>query len=162
MPTYTNTIPDPSRGPALPIRRAPAIGHLAAIITSEDLIGTNTHYYKGRTMPCELPNCEPHEKGIPYRWHSYCAAWEPKTGLHFIFECTAAGSEPFIQYRDHHGTLRGCFFSAKRWQQRPNGRILIQTKPADLTEFRIPNPPNLVQCLAILWSLPEDNLGAPT
>lgn len=162
MPTYTSSIPDTPRGPALPIRRAPANGNLLAIITAADLIGTNTHYYKGRTMPCELPNCEPHDHGIPFRWHAYVSAWEVKTGLHFIFETTAAGAEPFIEYRDHHGTLRGCLFSAKRWQQRPNGRILIQTKPADLKEIRLPQAPDLVKCLAILWSLPEDNLGAPT
>jgi len=162
MPTYTNAIPTQPRGPALPIRRAPASGHLAAIITSDDLIGTNTHYYKGRTMPCEAPECDACSHGVPYRWHSYCAAWEPKTALHFIFETTATAAEAFIEYRDHHKTLRGCFFSAKRWQQRPNGRILIQTKPADLTEYRLPTGPDLTRCLAILWSLPEDNLGAPS
>jgi len=162
MPTYTNTIPDPAHGPALPIRRAPAAGQLVAIITSPDLVGTNTHYYKGRTMPCEAPECEPCRNGVPYRWHSYVSAWETKTALHFIFECTAAGSEPFIEYREHHGTLRGCIFQARRWQQRPNGRILLQTKPADLNEMRLTKPPDLVKCLATLWSLPENNFGAPT
>jgi hypothetical protein len=77
------------------------------------------------------------------------------TNLHFIFEVTALACEFLTAYRDHHGSLRGCHFKAKRWNNRPNGRILIQTKPADLNERQIPQPPDLKKCMAILWSLPE-------
>lgn len=159
MPTYTNQIPAPSSGPALPIRRTPPQTPLIAIVTSDDLIGTYTHYFKGRTQPCETPNCEPCQEGIPFRWHAYLSAWETKTALHFIFETTAAGAEPFTDYRDHHGTLRGCLFQAKRWLQRPNGRLLIQTKPVDLKEIRLPQPPDLIKCLAILWNLSDNHLA---
>lgn len=155
MPNYTRNIPDAPSGPSLPIRRTPAYSPLVAIITTDDLIGTYTHYYKGRTVPCESPDCEPCQNGMPYRWHAYVAAWETKTGLHFIFEVTAAGAEPFIDYRDHHGTLRGCLFSARRLKQQPNGRVLIQTKPADLREIRLPKSPDMSKCLSILWSLSE-------
>ena len=155
MPNYTHNIPDSPSGPALPIRRTPAYTPMQAIVTSPDLIGTYTHYYKGRTVPCESPDCEPCQEGIPFRWHAYLAAHDRKTALHFIFEVTAAGAEPFIDYRDSHGTLRGCLFQARRHMQRQNGRVLIQTKPADLTEIRLPKPPDLTKCLAILWNLPN-------
>lgn len=158
MPRYSHNIPDAPSGPALPIRRAPAYSALVAIATAQDLIGTYTHYYKGRTIPCESPNCDACQNGIPFRWHAYLSAWDCKTALHFIFEVTAAGAEPFIDYRDHHGTLRGCLFSARRWKERPNGRVLIQTKPADLREIRLPQPPDMEKCLSILWSLSEKDV----
>lgn len=153
MPTYSHNIPDQPSGHALPIRRTPAYGALTATVTTPDLIGCYTHYFHGRTTPCEKPNCDACNEGIPYRWHAYLAALDKKTALHFIFEVTAAGAEPFTTYRDHHGTLRGCLFQAQRWRQRPNGRILIQTKPADLTGILLPAPPDMVKCLATLWSL---------
>lgn len=152
MPTYSNQIPDDPRGPALPIRRTPAFSKLRAIVTSDDLLGTYTHYYKGRTQPCERPDCEPCKNGMPYRWHAYFACEDLETALHFIFEVTATGAGPFIEYRDAQGTLRGCLFEATRWKNRPNGRILVRMKPADLTERRLLKPPNLEKCLAILWN----------
>lgn len=158
MPVWSNEIPTDPRGPALPIQRTPAFKPLVAIITTPDLVGTYTHYFKGRTAPCEKPECEACRNGLPFRWHAYVAAEETSTALHFIFETTAMGAEPFIDYRQQTGTLRGCLFEATRWQKRPNGRILIRTKPADLTERRLPAAPDLLKCLAILWDLPEQSV----
>jgi len=158
MPIYSHDVPDQPSGHALPIRRTPSYGALTAIVTTPDILGCYTHYWHGRTIPCEKPDCEPCNDGSPFRWHSYLAAWETKTALHFIFEMTAAAVEPLISYRDAHGTIRGCLFQAKRWKERPNGRILIQTKPADLTEINLPNPPDMEKCLATLWNL---NLPQP-
>lgn len=159
MPHWTRQIPDDPRGPALPILRTPAFKKLVAIVTSSDLVGTYTHYFKGRTAPCEKPDCEACRNGLPFRWHAYLAAEQTSSALHFIFETTAIGAEPFIDYREQHGTLRGCLFEAARWNNRPNGRILIRTKPADLTERRLPQGPDLTKCLAILWDLPAQDVG---
>lgn len=159
MPKYSNQIPTDPRGPALPIRRTPAYSKLRAVVTSQDLLGCFTHYFKGRTAPCERPDCEPCRDGLPFRWHAYFACEDVATALHFIFEVTAAGAEPFVEYRDAHGTLRGCLFEAARWKSRPNGRILVRTKPADLTERRLLKPPDLEKCLAILWNLPGDSVN---
>lgn len=160
MPRWSQTIPEKPKGPALPILRTPAFKPLTAIITSNDLVGTFTHYFHGRTCPCEAPDCEACREGIPYRWHAYLSAIDCDNGLHFLFEVTAAGAEPFISYRDAHTTLRGCLFQARRWNSRPNGRILIQTKPADLTKRSLPPGPDLIKCLAILWDLPSNGLKA--
>jgi len=158
MPDWTNTLPEDPRGPALPIRRTPARKPLRAIVTSKDLVGTFTHFWKGRTMPCEKPKCEPCDKGQPYRWHAYFSAWEPLTALHFLFECTAQAAEHFVQYRDAHGSLRGCLFQATRWRQAPNGRVLIQTKPDDMRDRRMPAGPDLIAVLSVLWNLPTTEL----
>lgn len=158
MPTWSKDVPADPRGPAFPILRTPAFKPLAGVITSPDLVGTFTHYWKGRTMPCEQEACEACKAGIPFRWHAYVSAWTRSTGLHFIFECTAQAAETFTDYRDAFGTLRGCMFIATRMNQKANGRVLIQTKPLDLKTDVIPTPPDVVKCLSIIWNLPPDDL----
>lgn len=158
MPTWTTSVPSDPRGPAFPILRTPAFKPLTAVITSEDLVGTYTHFWKGRTMPCEHELCEACKAGIPYRWHAYVSAWTQATGLHFIFESTAQAAETLTDYRDAFGTLRGCVFFAQRMNQKANGRVLIKTKPLDLKTNSIPDPPDLIRCLSIIWNLPPDDL----
>lgn len=158
MPHWSTQIPERPRGPSFQILRTPAFKPLTAIVTSRDLLGTFTHYYKGRTTPCERPDCEACRENLPYRWHAYLTALNLADAMHFLFEVTAAGAEPFIEYRDAHGSTRGCLFQATRWKQRPNGRVLIQTKPADLTQRSLPPPPDLIKCLSILWDLPTNGL----
>lgn len=160
MPTWTHEIPDDPRGPALPIRRTPAHRPLIAVVTSPDLIGTYTHYWKNRTMPCTKPDCEPCAQGQPYRWHAYMSCWESTSALHFLFEVTAQAAQHFVTYRQAHGTLRGCKFRATRWRSNPNGRVLIECKPANIVEQPIPQPPDLIAVLSILWNLPRSGMNA--
>ncbi len=162
MPTWSKDVPKDPRGPAFPILRTPAFKPIAGVVTSEDLVGTFTHFWKGRTMPCEQEACEACKSGIPYRWHAYLSAWTISTGLHFIFECTAQAAETFTDYRDAFGTLRGCNFIAQRQNQKANGRVLIQTKPYDMKTNVIPVPPDIIKCLSILWNLPAPSLTTPT
>lgn len=161
MLNFSNTPPDDHRGQSLPIRRTPASKPLVAIVTSDDLTGTYTHYWKGHTTPCTGQDCEPCQNGMPYRWHAYLSAVDFQSGLHFLFETTAQAAEHFVEYRNAHGTLRGCCFQARRLNNRPNGRVLIQTKSTDLTQHAIPKQPDVHAALAILWSLPLGSVHAP-
>lgn len=158
MPKWSNEIPDDPRGPALPIRRTPARKPMEAIVTSFDLIGCFTHFYKGQTVPCEGEDCPAHQEGIPFRWHAYVTACDFFTHMHFIFECTAISAEFFTAFRDKYMSLRGCHFKATRWNNRPNGRILIRTQMADLDKLALPEPVDLKKCMAILWNLPMDDV----
>lgn len=162
MVDWTNQVPESPNGHALPIRRTPANKPMEAIVTSYDLIGCFTHYWKGSTHPCEGENCEACAEGQPYRWHAYMTAVDFFTNLHFIFECTAISAEFFTCFRDKYLSLRGCHFKATRWNQRPNGRILIRTQMADLAERTLPEPPQLENCMAILWSLPATDVQTPS
>lgn len=187
MPTFTDQVPDNPKGHALPILRTPTWKPLIAVVTSQNLIGTYTHFWKGKTMPCEGrpchycpqlgppvqnaagllvhvhdgneiacdgPGCEACKKGIPYRWHAYLSIFIRETGLHAIFETTAQAAKTFVEYRNAHGNLRGCLFESRRLNSKPNGRVLIRTKPADLTILRLPPEPDLTACLAIIWDFP--------
>ena len=162
MPTWSHDIPKDPRGPAFPVIRTPPNKPITAIVTSEDLVGTFTHYFHGRTMPCESESCLACSEGIPFRWHAYVSAWQQGSGLHFLFECTAQAAESFTTFRDAHGTLRGCLFQATRMNQKANGRIQIQTKPVDQTVVFLPEPPDICKCLAILWNLPSKSVAAET
>lgn len=155
MPNWTNSIPDDPRGKAFPIRRTPTSGKLTAVISSQDLLGCDTHFWGGHTVPCSRPDCEACRKGVPFRWHAYFAAVEQKNRLHFIFECTAQAADVFKAYRDAHSTLRGCLFQAERWHSRPNGRVIVRTTTIDLTNFSLPIPPDVRQCMSIIWQLPD-------
>ena len=154
MPTYTDRPPAPDAERALPIRRTPANGQIVAAVTSLELLGTNTHFFGGHTVPCEAPDCEACGKGIPWRWHGYVAAIQAKTRMHFIFEFTAQAGEIFRDFFTLNRTLRGCVFSAERMHHRPNGRVILNCKPGDLAQLNLPEPPDLQACLAIIWHLP--------
>lgn len=158
MPTFSSNIPDDPRGPSFPILRTPPGRALIAIVTSPNLVGCFTHYWKGRTVPCDAPNCEACQAGMPFRWHAYQSAYIRETSLHCLFECTAQAAEHFTDYREAHGTIRGCLFEARRYNNRHNARILIRCKPADLTGIILPKPPDLIRCLSILWGFPADDV----
>jgi len=164
MPIFSDTPPADPRGPSYQIVRTPTGQPLVGIVTSENLVGCFTHFWKRRTMPCERENCEACQSGIPFRWHAYISAILSKTRAHVLFECTAQAAESFVTYREAHGTTRGCLFTASRMNYAPNARIIINCKPADLREIILPKPPNIVKCLAILWDFPiseVDDNGTP-
>ena len=154
MPTFSSDLPPNRRHMGFDIVRTPADKALTAIVTSENLLVTNTHYWGGRTVPCEMPDCEPCNASIPYRTHVYVSAFTAFDHLHVIFECTAHAAKAFEEYRNANGTLRGCYFSAARPKRTKNGRVVITTKPADLAKIAIPSSPNLILALSIIWRLP--------
>lgn len=153
MATFTNQPPPDPRGHSLPLMRTPTGRPLTGIVTSADLVGTPTHYWHGRTVPCDVENCEPCQNGMPWRWHGYVSAFQPTDALHFLYEFTARASEAFTKYRDAYASLRGCLFQARRVNMAPNARVTIRTQPADLAKVTLPQPPDLVRCLSIIWNI---------
>jgi len=158
MPTWTKSPPADPRGYGLPIIRTPAARPLTAIVTSDQLIGTDTHFWGGHTVPCERPKCEPCDNGIAYRWHGYLAAYNPTDDLHFIFEMTAQASEKFLEHHKANGTLRCCQFTAYRWKQRKNGRVIIRCEQSARPSHALPAAPDLCKIMSIIWRLPMPNV----
>lgn len=158
MLEFTNAPPPNPRGRSLPLRRCPQGKSLQAVVTSNDLIGCKTHFYGGKTVPCEGEECAACRDGVAWRWHAYLAAYDHASAIHFIFESTARAVEPFIAYRDLHGTIRGCLFKAERPRGRANSQVYISTKQADLAKYPIPDQPDVVKIMAMIWDLPDDCL----
>jgi hypothetical protein len=156
-----STPPTDPNGQPLPIRRTPAKGFILGIVTAKSLLGTFTHYYGGRTVPCTHDDCEPCRDGTPYRWHAYLSAYDVAKKLHFLFECTAAAADAFVKYASEHETLRGCCFNARRSSTRMNARVEIETHMYTGNDRDLPPPADVVSALARLWNIPLTQILTP-
>lgn len=169
MPTFRTELPAVSKHMGFDIRRTPQSSPIHAIITSEDLTVCDTHYWHGRTIPCERPSidnsgtpqpstCEACNEGTPFRTHVYFFVYDPKKAEHFIFECTSHAAKPLSEYRAANGTLRGCIIFARRPKGLKNSKVSIETATANLAKQRIPESPNIIQALSVIWRLPRPAL----
>ena len=154
MPTWSNELPTLAKHMGFDLRRTPPASAIQAIITSPDLIVVPTHYYHGRTTPCESPDCLPCRESIPFRTHVYVSAFDAKKREHFLFECTAEAAKPLAEYKNANGTLRGCVMHASRPKCRPNAKVWIQTNSIDLAKVQLPEPPDIQKALCIIWRIP--------
>lgn len=158
MPTWTRSPPETPGGHGLPLVRTPAQGFLEAIVTSDELIGTDTHFYGGHTVPCERPNCPACHDGIRFDWHGYISAVNPRDGLHFIFEMTHQAAGPFADFKANHGSLRCAQFHAYRWNKRRNGRVIVKVEMSATPSSALPAAPDLENVMSIIWRLPKPNV----
>lgn len=155
MPAWSNELPTVSETPGLTLKRTPPDRPLRAVVTCPDLNVCLTHFWGGRTMPCEKPDCEACTAMSPKRAHVYLSAYDLVSREHFIFECTAPAAEPFRDWKRDFSTLRGCMFQASRPKRRRNAQVEILTKPCDLTKISLPSPPDVAGAMAVIWRLPQ-------
>lgn len=152
----TDTPPDP-KGTQFQLLRTPTRGQMQGVITCAELYSVPTHFWGGRTVPCDEENCDACNAGMGWRRHCYVSLYGIKSKRHVLFEMTAAASDPLKLWKKAYTTLRGCLITAKRLQTKLNGRVIIETKLADADSIRIPEPPDIVQCLCRIWNIPYDN-----
>jgi hypothetical protein len=69
-------------------------------------------------------------------------------------------AQAFADYRQAHGTLRGCGFEARRKISTPNAKVIITTQPVDLRKLTLPEPPDIVLAMCIIWRLPTAAIKA--
>lgn len=162
MPNWSPNVPKRDGPRSMPLERTPTSGKLMAVITSPDLVGCNTHFFQGHTVPCTEPDCEAHRKGVPWAWHGYVGCMRAGTREHFLFEFTPQVGDVLKDYRAHHGTLRGCIICAQRHNSKSNGRVILQCKPGDLAALNLPDPPDLEACMAIIWNLNKNTIVKAT
>lgn len=150
---FQNEPPADPRGNNLTLMRCPPNKPIQGIITCQDLIGTRTHFFHGRTVPCDDSDCPACEVGVSWRWHGYVSLFCVRTSQTILFEFTARAAEPLTQYRKAYGSLRGCLMNASRSNAAGNSRVTIRTKPADLEAITLPKEPNLLEALSIIWNI---------
>ncbi len=170
MPTWSNQLPTKEKHMGFDIIRTPQSRPIQAIITCEDLLVCDTHFWGGRTMPCERKkqeldgtitagDCSACNNAVPFRTHVYVSAIDCKSRDHFIYECTAYAAKPLSEYREATGTLRGCVLHARRPKGLPNSRVVIETGTANLSKMNLANPPNIILALTTIWRLPLDGMA---
>lgn len=153
MFNFSSDPPADPRGNSLALKRTPTARPIRGIITCDNLVGTPTHFFHGRTVPCNDETCEPCDHGVPWRWHGYVSLFGPSTHSHILFEMTAKTVEPLKTYRLAHGTLRGCLITARRINSSPNARVVITTGVADLQSINLPKEPHILEALSIIWNI---------
>lgn len=158
MPQFTSRPPKDAAGYGLPIVRTPANGRLILGITCTQMCGCPTHWYGGRTVPCEGENCTACNEGYSWRWHGYVSGLISGTRRHVLAEFTAQASEAIADYHKWQGTLRGAILTATRHKNRHNGRVIVNLTAGDLAKMNLPAEPDIVQTLGKLWNLPIPNL----
>jgi len=155
MPTFNHQPPDDLGRSGYRLLRTPPAHAMIGYVLSDTLVGCNTHWVNNRTQPCEAPDCDPCNSGIPWRWHGYLICSLERTQEVIIFEMTARASRAFAAYHERHGTTRGAHFKSERLNGRHNGRLLIQVKPADLAKIHLPKAPPIEKLLCHIWNIPE-------
>lgn len=169
MPTWKTELPPEHTNMGFCLKRTPASAPIHAIITSPDLLICDTHYWHGRTTPCERIQtadsatlddspCQACREKTPWRTHVYCSCYDVKHQDHFLFECTAHAARPLQEYRQANSSLRGCILFATRPKGGPNSQVIIETGTANLTKLFLPEPPNLMLALSVIWRLPLKGL----
>ncbi len=154
MPSFDNGPAESGSHAGLRLVRTPESHSLIAIVTSDDLVGCPTHFFRNRTTPCEGEGCEICQAGHSWRWHGYLSCIEQAHHEHVLFEFTAQASEPFRAYRKKYGSLRGCLFNAARGGRKYNSRVGIQVRPADLADRELPAEIDLIVVLCHIWNVP--------
>ncbi|MGV0982798.1 MAG: hypothetical protein ACOYB0_10605 [Polynucleobacter sp.] len=165
MPTWKTELPTGKGHMGFSIKRTPAQGALQAICTCVDLVVCDTHFWGGRTFPCErrqlnedgsetAGSCAACGKAVPYRTHVYVSCFDAKTRDHFIFECTAAAAQPLEDYRTATGTLIGCVIHATRPKGGKNSKVFIQTNTVNLSRVQLPAAPDIIKNLCTIWAIP--------
>lgn len=159
MPTWTRDLPTEKKHMGFDLRRTPPSSPLQGIATCDDLLVCDTHFWHGRTQPCERPDCPACNESTPYRTHVYLSLFDPKRAEHFLFECTANAAKPLDEHRKANHTMRGCVVHALRPKGTKNSKVVIQTRSADLTKVHLPDPPDLILALSVIWRLPTNALA---
>ena len=158
MPVFTSRPPEETEGRGLPLLRTPAHGKINACITSPFLLGCYTHYWGGRTVPCEKPKCEACEASMPYRWHGYVSAILRNSREHVLLEFTAQACDALDAYTTANGQLRGCAIECFRRPATANGRVIVKAIRAELGEMILPDPPDIPKMLCKMWNIVEPDV----
>lgn len=160
MPEWTSTPPTDAANYGYRLLRCPAFKPLRAIILSPEMIGTRTHYTKGRTTPCEGLSCEACSAGHPWRWHAYLAILAGDQKEKAVLELTAQAAEQLQEIVKGYGTLRGIEMLAERPSKKPNGRVRIIARMNGTPPNTLPIPPDVQLLMLHIWGL-DDRLLDP-
>lgn len=146
--------PKPSEMPLeIEVLRTPAQGLSNVTCLSNDCLGDHTHFWRGRTKPCQRKHCEACREGIGKRWRGYVFVEVRRTGKIYALELTPACMGEVDRWVTAHGTLRGAKFSLARRDEKPNGKLRLAISPADPLARDLPTAPSMRKFLARLWQL---------
>jgi hypothetical protein len=151
MPNWSASPPTTPHDQQYRLIRTPAARSLHCVMLADAPVGCPTHYFKGRTMPCETDKCEPCSIGMPWRWHAYMPIQVWGTNERCILELTAQACEQLAEAVAQYETLRGVEIVLDRPSRRPNGRVRIVVAPGRRPDSTLPPAPNTIACMSHIW-----------
>lgn len=142
---------------AFDLIRTPTKGKLSGTVTSDNLLGTWTHFRERRTRPCQGDDCPHCKDGISRRWHGWLTMILLKLNNHVILEVTAQAAERILKWKEDHKSLRGVTVHLWRPQETANGRIAVYLEHRAVDLDKLPLAPNLHEALLFIWGAPSNN-----
>lgn len=153
MDFWKNRPPAPNEFGGIRLIRVDKDRGLDAVITSNTLVGRDTHFTNRRTAACTGPDCSYCLDNVPARWHGYISICSTRLTSQAVLELTALAAQPIIDYQDRHGSLRGARLRASRKGNKHNSPVTCEVLPSDLDQRTLPRGVHLENFLAVIWHL---------
>lgn len=160
MPEFTNQPPARPRTHSMRLIRTQPGKPIAGYLTCTDMVGCETHFWGGRTVPCEGDACAACLQGIASRWHGYLSIWDPGAHGQLLVEVTEEAARQIQAYAKSNGSLRGAIIQLHRANYRRNSRLVADLKAADLSKVNLPPAPNIIAILETIWGLNKGSTRA--
>lgn len=124
---------------------------IMGVMLGHDVVGAYTHWWGGRTVPCNGPDCSPCSKNVELRWHGYLPLYSLKTRDTSIVEFTEACVEVIDRWFSEHRTLRGCVIEIHRPGAKANGELRAKVYDGPLAKAVLPESPQVEEILMRMW-----------
>lgn len=136
------------------VRCAPG-ADVRAVVISERAEVVAVHWLDGRTIPHLTPpsacaGCQAHTR---WRLVSYLAAWVYGARSWSILEVPEEATREYLDTLEGRGgSIRGLKITLTRLRPYANARVRLMWSPASGPADSLPDPPNLREALAKVWS----------
>lgn len=110
------------------IKRAGTDSVMKLVVLSSDIFGIRTHFFRGRTGPCLLSDCEACEHKQLSRWKGYLLAVDASDQQQCIFEFTPPAALKLDEAKKKYGTLRGLQVYVSRASKKPNAKVNVTVR----------------------------------
>jgi hypothetical protein len=133
------------------LMRVEAGGTISGICLSENINGTEIHWWGGRSTPCQGEGCEACNANNPWRWKGYLFVLAERTSTVAIVEVTAQVLSCRDEYRSRYGSLRGAQLIISRRNKKDNGPLKMAARPSGRDPKTLPECPQLNVQLSRIW-----------
>lgn len=159
MPIWTTNPEGAGQKTNYRILRCPTGRPITGVVLDDEFVGTNLHYWKGRSKPCEGATCEACEAGHRPRWKGYVHLYSPQTKTIVIFEFTERVVHEFRAFQTRFGSLRGACITARRLNSKVNGPLLLEFAEGRQDGALLPQVTDLREILCRIWEVKQHRLG---
>lgn len=137
----------------LPLRRVPATGTIAGVITTREVREVWTHYHRGRTVGCSKPSCPGCDAKCALRYEAYVGLYSPPSKKHIILGLTVGAVRQIVDQIGRLDQIRGLVISAGRASKRPNARVVVETGLVYPDMSALPSDFNVIEHLERIWGV---------